>query len=206
MRKFLLIAVLLSTHTTLSAGIFSWTDASGNVVYGDSPPDTVVATSFEPPKLTILENFAKRYETPNQTSRRSSSSGTDNKTNSANRPVNRKEAIHRYKSVSIIAPKADQSIRANDGDVSVMLSTSPKLRKGDSVTVYLNGEEHSTVESRVANLSNLDRGEYQLSVEIRNASGQLLNKSEEINFNVVKNSVLTNKTKPYNPYETDPSQ
>ena len=206
MRKFLLIAILLSIQSTLSAGIFSWTDTSGNVVYGDSPPDTVVATTVAPPKLTILENFGTRYEDPNKSSNRATFRGADKKENNKKWHGNRVEASQLYKSVSIIAPKADQSIRANDGDVSVMLSMSPKLRKGDRVVIYLNGAEHSTVESRVANLSNLDRGEYQLSVEIRNASGQALNKSEEIGFNVIKNSVLTNKTKPYNPYETDPSQ
>ena len=206
MRKFLLIAVLLSTQSTLSAGIFSWTDTSGNVVYGDSPPDSVVATSVAPPKLTILENFATRYETPNESSSRSNSRVLNKRENNQKLHGNRVEASQLYNSVSIIAPKTDQSIRANDGDVSVMLSMSPKLRKGDRVVIYLNGAEHSTVESRVANLSNLDRGEYQLFVEIRNASGQVLNKSEEIGFNVIKNSVLTNKTKPYNPYETDPSQ
>lgn len=206
MRKFLLIAVLLSTHTTLSAGIFSWTDASGNVVYGDSPPDTVVATTVAPPKLTILENFGTRYEFQNEAKSRANDRIVKKEKEKNQRQRHPVDISQLYKSVTIIAPKSDQSIRANDGDVSVALSTSPKLRKGDKVVVYLNGSEHSTVSSRVANLSNLDRGEYQLSVEIRNSAGQSLNKSEEINFTVIKNSVLTNKNKPYNPYETDPSQ
>lgn len=205
MRKLLLIAVLLSIHTALSAGIFSWKDASGNIVYGDAPPDTVVAKPVAPPKLTILENFATRYDTQKDSSSRTLESNSSRKKNSVNTP---KKRVYKqpYKSISIIAPKADQSIRADDGDVSVALSTSPKLRDGDVVVIFLNGSEHSRATSRVANLSNLDRGEYQLSAEIRNSSGRLLKKSEEISFNVLKNSVLTNKNKPFNPYEVDPSQ
>ena len=205
MRKLLLIAVLLSIHTALSAGIFSWKDASGNTVYGDAPPDSVVAKSVAPPKLTILENFANRYEDQGLSQRRSQSKSSASKEKSGQSALPR-EVKQPYKSVAIIAPKADQSIRANDGDVSVALSTSPKLRNGDKVVIYLNGNEHSVGKSRVANLSNLDRGEYQLSVGIRDAEGRSLITSEEISFTVLKNSVLTNKIKPYNPYEVDPSQ
>lgn len=194
MRKFLLIATLLSIHTALSAGIFSWTDASGNIVYGDSPPDTVVAKSVEPPKLTILENFANRYESPNKSSSLSKPTKTSNVAKSTNPQAGMRK---RYEAVTIIAPKADQSIRANDGDVSVALVTSPKLQSGDKTVIFLNGQEHSTVKSSVGNLRNLDRGEYQLSIEIRNAVGKSLIKSDEISFNVVRKSVLTNKNKAY---------
>ena len=206
MRNFLLIATLVSIHTTLSAGIFSWTDASGNVVYGDSPPDTVVAETVDPPKLTILEGFAGRYESPNKPSSRTESNNAVRNSIGPAAPSNATEVKNPYKTLSIIAPKAGQSIRANDGDVSVAMSTSPKLRVGDKVVIYLNNQEHSKVEARVANLSNLGRGEYQLSIEIQNGQGESLIKSDNISFNVIRNSVITNKNKPYNPYEADPSQ
>ena len=205
MQKLLLITLLLSIHGALSAGIFSWTDESGNTVYGDAPPDTVVAKPIEPPKLTILENFGTRYKTNNETASRTTAKGAETGRDSENKP--RKDEYNQiYTNVSILAPKANQSIRANDGEVSVALTTSPKLRGDHEVVIYLNGNEHSRSKSRVANLTNLDRGEHQLLVEIRNSNNQSLIKSEGISFNVLKNSVLTNKNKPYNPYESDPSQ
>ena len=205
MRNFLLAATLLLAHSTLSAGIFSWTDASGNVVYGDSPPDRVAAKPVAPPKLTILENFANRYQDPQKTSSRRNLTLPATQTRFGS-GAKRKKIKQPYTAVSIIAPKSKQSIRANDGDVSIAASTSPKLRAGDQLVIYLNGEEHARGKSRVANLSNLGRGEYKLVVEIQNAAGESLIKSSEISFNVLRNSVITNKKKPYNPYEDDPSQ
>lgn len=204
MWKFLLIATVLCAQSTLSAGIFSWTDASGNIVYGDAPPDTVVAKPVAPPKLTILENFANRYEDPNAP-RPSNATKSGNRITHSIRSVKRRE-VNPYTALKIIAPKAGQGIRANDGDASVALSMTPKLRSGDNVLIHLNGQQHSSVRSSVANLSGLERGEHKLSVEIKNAAGESLMKSAEINFTILKNSVITNKKKPFNPYEDEPSQ
>ena len=206
MRNFLLTAALLSLSSSAVAGIFSWTDASGNIVYGDSPPDTVAAKAVEPPKLTILENFANRYEDPNKPTKSTSNTAQSSQKVNANSASSRVEITKPYTSLKIIAPKADQSIRANDGDVTIAISTEPKLRKGDTVLVYLNGVEAARSSTRVANLKGLDRGEHQLSLTIKNAAGNPMIQSEQISFYVAKNSVITNKNKPYNPYDDDPSQ
>ncbi len=206
MRNFLLVISLLLAHSTLSAGIFSWIDSSGNLVYGDNPPDIAVAKPVAPPKLTVLENFANRYEDPKKSSSRRSLGSSGAEKARSGFSFTSKTTKRKYSDVSIIAPKANQSIRANDGDVSIAASTSPKLQSGDQVVMYLNGQEQVRGKSRVANLSNLDRGEYKLVVEIQSAEGESLIKSSEISFNVLRNSVITNKTKPYSPYEEDPSQ
>lgn len=206
MWKFLLIAVAFCTHSILSAGIFSWTDASGNVVYGDAPPDAVVAKPVAPPKLTILEGFANRYKEQSAPTKRNNTAARQKNRTIVNTWGAKSQQANPYTALKIIAPKADQSIRANDGDVSIAISMSPKLRGDDKVIIYLNGQQHSSIRSRVANLSNLDRGEYKLSLEIQNAAGEPLLKSAQQSFNVLRNSVITNKTKPYNPYADDPSQ
>jgi len=206
MWKTLLLATVLFTHATLSAAIFSWTDASGNIVYGDSPPDSAVAKSVAPPKLTILENFANRYTDENTLSRRSGNTSLESNASQSKSGNKGRFVKAPYTALKIIAPKADQLIRANDGDVSIALSTSPKLRAGDKVIIHLDGQLHSSIKSRVANLSGLERGEHKLMVEIKSASGESLLKSGEIRFNVLRNSVITNKKKPYNPYDGDPSQ
>lgn len=206
MRDFLLAVSLLLAHSSLSAGIFSWTDSSGNIVYGDSPPDTAVAKAVAPPKLTILENFGNRYEDQTKPSSRINFSLPNKQPSKSVGSASSKKIDNPYKAVSIIAPKANQSIRANDGDVSIMASTSPKLRADDKLLIYLNGQVVASGKSRVANLSNLDRGEYQLLLEIQNSQGQSLIKSSQINFNVLRNSVINNKQKPYSPYDDDPSQ
>lgn len=194
MQRFLLITVLLLSYSTLSAEIFSWVDASGNTVYGDSPPENVAAESVAPPELTVLENFANRYAdqaTPDPVKTSSSNVNTA-------QTAMPKAGVRPYKRLKIIAPKPNQSIRADDGDISVAVLTTPKLRGGDSLVIYLNDQEHARAKSRVANLSDLERGEYQLAVEIQNANGQSLIRSTTMHFNVQKNSVI--KRPSLNPY------
>lgn len=193
MRNILLLALCAVMQTASAGGIYSWTDESGNLVFGDSPPDSVVAKPVDPPKLTVLENFSTRYNT---------SAGVVNTrgtSNNAPKPA----TTDYYKSLNLIAPKPEQVIRANDGDVSVALAFSPKLRAGDNIVIKLDGVEKYRGSQRVANLSNLSRGTHQLDVSIVDRTNTVL-MSSGASFSVLRASALQ-KT-PFNPYSTESNQ
>lgn len=191
MRNLILIAIAVTSQIGVAvAGIYSWTDESGNQMYGDTPPENVAATVIAPPKLTILEGFATRYKDTSN-SEFETSEGPLAKTNTSS-----EESI--YTEIKVIAPKSGQAIRANDGDVSVALSLSPKLRSGDQIVIALDGKEISRGSSRVANLTNLDRGDHSLEVSVVNRAAKTLVTSGVMTFTVLRNSALINK--PYNPY------
>lgn len=192
MRSILLVALAMTFQVGVAAaGIYSWTDESGNLMYGDTPPDNVAATVIAPPKLTILEGFADRYK--------DTSSTTENTRGVAAAKARVPDATDTaYTEIRIIAPKSGQSIRANDGDVSVALSLSPKLGAGDEIVITLDGKEFSRGRSRVANLTNLDRGEHALKVSVVNSKSKTLITSGVMMFTVLRNSALINK--PYSPY------
>ena len=198
MRNSLLVVALLLIQSPLWAGIFSWVDASGNIVYGDNPPEAVAAEPIVPSKLTILENFANRYEDSANTSRSVNARLVAKE--AVKSPLAQKAVINAYSSLAIIAPKPNQLIRASDGDVSVAVSMSPKLKGSDTLVLFLNGQEHSRVKSRVINLNNLDRGEYTLTTEIQSANGHSLLRSDKISFIVQRGSTIN---KPYNPYSNE---
>ena len=199
MRNLLLIALVATSQVALAAGsIYSWTDESGNLIYGDAPPDGVAAKSIEPPKLTVLEGFSNRYKTD-----QSATNNVGNAPEGAASQVVSSQAKAIYTDLKVIAPKKGQAIRANDGDVSVALSLSPKLRPGDRIVVMLDGKEVSRSTSRVANLTNLDRGEHTLTVNVVNKAARSLISAEAVTFNVLRNSALINK--PYSPYPADPN-
>ena len=198
MRNFLLVVALLLIQPPLWAGIFSWVDASDNIVYGDNPPEAVAAEPIVPSKLTILENFANRYEDSANTSRSVNARLVAKE--AVKSPLAQKAVINAYSSLAIIAPKPNQLIRASDGDVSVAVSMSPKLKGSDTLVLFLNGQEHSRVKSRVINLNNLDRGEYTLTTEIQSANGHSLLRSDKISFIVQRGSTIN---KPYNPYSNE---
>ncbi len=49
--RWLLVAMMLATSTADAAGIYRWTDAAGNVVFGDSPPQQAVGTATLVPSV-----------------------------------------------------------------------------------------------------------------------------------------------------------
>jgi len=190
MRNFLLLVAGVCSPGILMAAIFSWTDASGNLIFGDNPPQGVAAKPLTPPKLTVLEGFANRYK----------DTSVDKKDNtSKNRVVTQASAVTIYKDLKVIAPKQGQAIRANDGDVSVALSFSPKLRQGDKIAFTLDGKELQQGVSKVTNMTNLDRGEHVLVVSIIDKSSKKLISSEDVKFSVLR--AIATKKKPFNPYE-----
>lgn len=195
MRNILLLTLCVVVQAASAGGIYSWTDESGNLVYGDTPPESVAAKPVDPPKLTILENFSGRYNTD---------TGVVNTRGTASPPDAAPAVPSYYKALTLIAPKADQVIRANDGDVSVALTVSPKLRAGDNIVMKLDGVEKYRGTQRVANLSNLSRGTHQLEISIVDRANTVLRSNEAVSFSVLRASALI--PKPKNPYLIEPSQ
>lgn len=194
MRNFFLLAVGILSPGIIMAAIFSWTDPSGNLIYGDTPPLGVTAKELNPPKLTVLEGFAERYE--------SSSKGTKAK-ESSGKQLSKKSAASVYKALNVIAPKQGQAIRANDGDVSIALSIAPKLRVGDKIVFNLDGQEVKQGTTKIVTLTNLDRGTHVLTVSIIDRSSNNLITSDKVEFSVLRATVANKK--PFNPYDNDQS-
>ncbi len=172
--SFISSSILLSA--TVGADVYKWKDRYGKTQYGDKPPKGAKLETFKAPPITVIHNYAQQWQTSNQ--------GTVN--NNQPRPSH-------YTSLSIIAPKAGQAIRANDGDVTLMLSLQPKLKPGHSIVVFLDGKQVSNGSSRAVNLTQLDRGLHQVTAEVRDAYKKTIITSPSTSFTVLKTSILTNK-------------
>jgi len=190
MRSYFTILALLFASLTSFAyadGVYKWKDRFGKTQYGDKPPQGTKAEAFKPPPITVIDNYGKQW-TPTSASRQASQNTSTSARSSSN-------SSGAYSSLKIIAPKADQAIRANDGDVSLMIGIEPKLQKGHSVAVFLDGKQVSNSPSRAVNLPNLDRGAHQVYAEIRDAHNNNIISSPAISFTVLRHSVLLNKNK-----------
>ena len=166
-------------------GVFKWKDRYGKTQYGDKPPQGVKAEAFKPPPITVIDNYGKQWApTGNTAPARQQQQTTRSKSSSSSSG---------YSSLKIVAPKSGQAIRANDGDVTLMLGVDPKLQKGHSIVVFLDGKEVSNGASRAVNLPNLDRGEHQVHAEIRDAHKTNIISSPVSSFTVLRASVLMNK-------------
>lgn len=163
-------------------GVYKWKDRYGKIQYGDKPPQGSNAQPVKMPAITVIENYGQQW-----------TSSPGQQFEQDEQPSQRTSSSANYSTLNIVAPKADQAIRANDGDVTLMLGIQPKLKKGHSIVVILDGKQVSNGASRAVNLTNLDRGTHQVQAEIRDAHNTSLISSPSISFTVLRHSVLLNK-------------
>ena len=178
----LLILSCVFAVSTMAEGFYKWKDARGNTQYGDRPPANVKAKPMDMPKLTVIENYGEQWKPvsfPKESDPYQQQAASN--TTAAN-----------YTTLSFIAPKANQPIRANDGDVSAIISLKPALKSGHVITFSIDGKEVSKGSSRTNNFSNLSRGDHSISVKVMDKKGKLL-KSESVTFTVVRFSKLIKK-------------
>jgi len=175
-------SLVFSLSAVQAEGFYKWKDARGNIQYGDQPPPKTKAKRVKLPAITVIEDYAEQWK-PLDLKEYDALLEPEQKT---------KKASSGYTSLKFIAPKADQAIRANDGDVSAMLSIKPPLKNGHQIAFYLDGKQVGKGDSRTKNFSNLPRGAHTASAKILDRKGRVL-KSSSVAFNVMRFSKLLKK-------------
>lgn len=168
------LLLIVSQSAIHADGLYKWTDARGNTQYGDRPPSNANAKAIELPKITIIDNYADqwkpiKFDEP-QTGTTVQATPKVSKT---------------YTKLAFLAPKQGQGIRANDGDVSAMISIKPPLKKGHQLVFSVDGKAMGKGKSRTQNFSNLDRGSHTIGVKVIDKRGKTL-KSSSVGFNVLR--------------------
>jgi len=178
---FCLVALLVSSNSIYADGLYKWTDAKGNTQYGDKPPANSNAKPLDLPKITIIDNYADQWKP------------LEFKEPTDNKPAQRKQQSqsgNTYTKLAFLAPKADQAIRANDGDVTAIITIKPPLKKDHNIIFSIDGKPTKTTKSRTENFSNLDRGSHTIGVKIVDAKGKTV-KSSSVGFNVLRTSIAS---------------
>ena len=186
MKTLLSLTILFSFlfSATISAeGFYKWKDARGNIQYGDKPPANNMAERIDLPKLTVIDNYADQWKPLKFEGDQQSLN------NQQPQQQSKKPSGNTYSKLAFIAPKAGQSIRANDGDVSAMLSIKPPLKKGHEIAFFIDGKEVAKGTARTNNFANLNRGAHTISAKIIDKKGREL-KSSSVSFNVQRFSKL----------------
>ena len=175
---------LVLTHSVVNAeGLYKWKDARGVTQYGDRPPANSNAQPINLPKITVVEKYAEqwkplKFDDPN-TQQQDEQSVVEKPSGN-------------YSKLAFLAPKANQAIRANDGDVSAMISLKPPLKKGHSIIFSIDGKASAKGKSRTQNFSGLGRGNHSIGVKVVDKKGKTL-KSSSVSFNVLRFSKLNEK-------------
>lgn len=150
----LLTAFLLCTLTLPAAAqIYKYTDANGNTVFTNQPPEGQPSESVELQPTNTVE-----AQQPMETSK-------------AEPPAHNQPA---YSELSLTDIPTDEALRANNGTFSVGVKVEPRLQTGHAFRLLLDGQPYGQP-SNVPRLqlTNIDRGEHSLAVEIISGERQI---------------------------------
>lgn len=159
------------------AGIYTCKDENGNTIYSDTP-QACVDDKAEEVKVDSLPTLIQTKPVATQTS---------------NETEEVKKKDH-YQSLVITSPNKDETLRSNNGDLTISYQTDPALKTdvGHRYVVILNGKEIYRGKNASVKLEELDRGEYSVSAKIVTSNGKTLLESESMEFFLQRFSALQN--------------
>lgn len=172
--KALFVLFVFFLHQSLATEVYVSRDANGNMVFSDKPSaNSQVHTVPELPSVPALAPSTSL--TP---------------------PAKVSEPSFSYTSLSILSPVTGFNLPMGyTGNLEVSGVLVPGLRESD--TIYLMDGPHILQQGRQTsfNLSNLDRGEHQLQLLVRDKQGKTLIRSNTVTVHVQRASIA-NRHKP----------
>ncbi|WP_296269838.1 DUF4124 domain-containing protein [Pseudomonas sp. UBA6323] len=143
----LLACLLLALALPVSAQIYKYTDANGNTVFTNQPPDGTAAESVELPPTNTVEMHTPSLPAPE-----------DDAPTQSEAP---------YAELSLTGIPDDEAMRANNGTFIVGVNIQPRLQPGHRLRLILDGEPYGQASNVPSlQLTNLDRGEHALAVAV----------------------------------------
>jgi hypothetical protein len=94
------------------------------------------------------------------------------------------------RAISITAPAADETIHSNSGDVSVAVTVAPRLARGESIVISLDGRDVARGADQTVPLAGVVRGTHALQARLVDAQGDVLAQSGEVTFHMWQASRL----------------
>ena len=158
-----------SVSQTVLAQVYTYIDANGNRVFTDQPHRNAKKVEIAP---------TNRVDQPTKAPSRAS------KGKPAASP------IFHYQLLRILAPEPDSTIRDIEGNLNVTVSNDPELQPDHLYRLLLDSKPYGEpTRSPVFPLKNIDRGTHQLSVEIIDQYGRVLERTPNQPFHLVRISL-----------------
>jgi len=174
----LLACLLLALSLPAAAQIYSYTDANGNRVFTNEPPQGSNAEVVQlPPTNTVAPQ------------------PSSNSSNAAPSP-NAMDAPFSVLQLSNLP--TDEAMRANNGTFSVGVTTMPDLAASQQLQLVLDGQPYGAPSSNPPlQLSNIERGDHTLAVQVL-SGGRVVQQSDAVTFTVQRVALGTPKATPRN--------
>ena len=175
------ITLLLIVSVCAQAELFKWVDDEGNTIYSDQPPVGTEKSEHQVDEEKLPPIISTpALEKPSRTSTNTTAGSTN--------------TAERYKSLAIVSPKNDTSVRQNAGNVSIKVAIDPYLfnERGDLLVIYMDNQEVARGRESSVQLIEVDRGTHTIRAEIIGANGKTLKKAKPVTFTLHRHSVLFN--------------
>jgi len=171
MRALILILLAAWSVATIAAEVYRWVDESGEVHFSDVPHEGAE---------TITLQEAQTFSAP--------VSSRVQRTVKDGQVAEEEEAG--YSSVRIASPRSGEVLWSTGGLLSVSVSTQPKLRRGHSLIIYLDGQQVDSLAGSVrqTELTNVFRGEHTLRSEVQDRGGRVIAEGNSVAFTVKQTS------------------
>ncbi|MDH4872526.1 DUF4124 domain-containing protein [Pseudomonas sp. BN515] len=144
--RLIISCLLLAAALPAAAQIYKYTDANGNTVFTNQPPDGTASETVELPPTNAIQ-----AQPPSQPADTEASV----------------EQVASYQVVELTGIPDEEAMRANNGTFSVGVRLEPRLKPGHSLRLRLDGEPYGQA-ANVPRLQvvNADRGEHSLVVDV----------------------------------------
>lgn len=191
MRTFL-ACLVLAAALPAHAEIYKYTDAKGNTVFTNQPPDGTKTETVELPVTNTVEMQTPQPSTSTESADISESADTSPQTTAAN-----------YQVLALTGMPDEAALRANNGTFSLGVQIQPRLSSAHRLQLILDGKPYGEP-SNVPRLqlNNVDRGEHTVAVQVISTTG-VVQQSETSSFTVQR--VNTNNSPAFAPKPTPKS-
>jgi len=171
-----IICLLLALTLPAAAEIYKYTDAKGNTVYTNQPPEgQATETLVLPPTNTV--------EMPKPAA-------------PLGGPAIESEKQTAYRVLELTDLPDDGALRANNGSFSVGVKLEPSLQPGHRLRLLLDGRPYGQASTGLRlQLSNVDRGEHSLAVEVLRGE-QSIQQSTTLTFTVQRVNINSPALRP----------
>ena len=170
-RSIFLALCLLAASAMAAQEAYRWVDEDGIVHYSDKPregaelillPDPNVATIRRPRRATSTAEV--QQDEPDE------------------------EQPAGYQSIEIVSPVAEETLWNIEGVLNVSVRLTPALQPGHQVRAYHNGQAQP-VSGTSFQIQEVWRGVHNIQVEVLDATGKLMIRSQPNRFYVQQNTV-----------------
>lgn len=170
-RSIFILAGLLAATAALADGAWKWTDQDGVIHYSDVPVEGAEEVNISEYNRDTGARVSRNRPASNDVAPGASG------------------APFRYESITIATPAAEETLWNIGGVLNVSVAVSPSLQNGHQVRAYFDGEARE-VTGTSFQIEEVHRGVHNLQVEVIDATGKLMIRSQPNRFYVQQNSVI----------------